>query len=116
MTLVDSGATVPRWPRHAAPAGSVSRSDPPRKKVFDKRLPHTEPKLRELFAKSQAKHGTVLVVLDQPTSSLFVSSDLDAELGTQFLEAQCGRNTTGGGRAGAPLREQPDSEGVSDRR
>ena len=32
------------------------------------RLPNTEPKLRELFAKLQAKHGTVLVVVDQPAS------------------------------------------------
>ncbi|CAM5409443.1 IS110 family transposase [Streptomyces violaceorubidus] len=41
---------------------------PAGKKVFDKRLPNTEPKLRELFAKLQAKHGTVLVVVDQPAS------------------------------------------------
>lgn len=41
---------------------------PAGKKAFDKRLPNTEPKLRELFAKLQAKHGTVLVVLDQPAS------------------------------------------------
>lgn len=41
---------------------------PAGKKAFDKRLPHTEPKLRELFAKLQAKHGTVLVVVDQPAS------------------------------------------------
>lgn len=39
---------------------------PTGKKSFDKRLPNTEPKLRELFAKLQAKHGTVLVVVDQP--------------------------------------------------
>lgn len=38
------------------------------KKVFDKRLPNTEPKLREVFTKLQAKHGTVLVVVDQPAS------------------------------------------------
>uniref|UniRef100_UPI003FD739A5 IS110 family transposase n=1 Tax=Streptomyces luteireticuli TaxID=173858 RepID=UPI003FD739A5 len=38
------------------------------KRVFDKRLPNTEPKLREVFAKLQAKHGTVLVVVDQPAS------------------------------------------------
>jgi len=37
------------------------------RKAFDKRLPNTEPKLRELFAKLQAKHGAVLVV-DQPAS------------------------------------------------
>ncbi len=41
---------------------------PAGKKAFDKRLPNTEPKLRELFAKLQAKHGTVLVVVDQPAS------------------------------------------------
>ncbi|WP_443334159.1 IS110 family transposase [Streptomyces sp. CB02130] len=39
------------------------------KKAFDKRLPNTEPKLRELFAKLQAKHGTVLVVVDSVTGS-----------------------------------------------
>lgn len=41
---------------------------PAGKKAFDQRLPNTEPKLRELFAKLQAKHGTVLVVVDQPAS------------------------------------------------
>lgn len=41
---------------------------PAGKKAFDKRLPNTEPKLRELFAKLQAKIGTVLVVVDQPAS------------------------------------------------
>ncbi|CAM5404136.1 IS110 family transposase ISSam1 [Streptomyces violaceorubidus] len=41
---------------------------PAGKKAFDKRMPNTEPKLRELFAKLQAKHGTVLVVVDQPAS------------------------------------------------
>ncbi|WUN28971.1 IS110 family transposase [Streptomyces sp. NBC_00316] len=41
---------------------------PAGKKAFDKRLPNTGPKLRELFAKLQAKHGTVLVVVDQPAS------------------------------------------------
>ncbi|MER6477171.1 IS110 family transposase [Streptomyces filamentosus] len=41
---------------------------PPGKKAFDKRLPNTEPKLRELFAKLQTKNGTVLVVVDQPAS------------------------------------------------
>ncbi|MDX2565514.1 IS110 family transposase, partial [Streptomyces sp. TX20-6-3] len=38
------------------------------KKVFDKPLPNSEPKLREPFEKLQAKHGTVLVVVDQPAS------------------------------------------------
>ncbi|MGK5544996.1 IS110 family transposase [Streptomyces sp. URMC 127] len=41
---------------------------PAGKKAFDKRLPNSEPKLRELFTKLQAKHGTVLVVVDQPAS------------------------------------------------
>ncbi|WP_250404514.1 IS110 family transposase [Streptomyces cellostaticus] len=41
---------------------------PTGKKAFDKRLPNSEPKLRGLFAKLQAKHGTVLVVVDQPAS------------------------------------------------
>lgn len=41
---------------------------PAGKKAFDKRLPNTETKLREVFTKLQAKHGTVLVVVDQPAS------------------------------------------------
>ncbi len=41
---------------------------PAGKKAFDNRLPDTGPKLRELFAELQAKHGTVLVVVDQPAS------------------------------------------------
>ncbi len=41
---------------------------PARKRAFDKRPPHSEPKLREVFGKLQAKHGTVLVVVDQPAS------------------------------------------------
>ncbi|MFE0845905.1 IS110 family transposase [Streptomyces rochei] len=45
-----------------------SPSHRPGRRRFDKRLPNTEPKLRELFAKLQAKHGTVLVVVDQPAS------------------------------------------------
>ncbi|MFJ3027198.1 IS110 family transposase [Streptomyces tendae] len=38
------------------------------KKAFDRRLPNSEPKLREVFAKLQAKHGRVLVIVDQPAS------------------------------------------------
>ncbi|MEV6683533.1 IS110 family transposase [Streptomyces erythrochromogenes] len=38
------------------------------KKVFDKPLPNSEPRLRELFEKLRAKHGTVLVIVDQPAS------------------------------------------------
>lgn len=59
---VSLGLDVGKGEHHATtvtPAG---------KTAFDKRLPKTEPKLRELFAKLQAKHGTVLVVVDQPAS------------------------------------------------
>ncbi|MEV5283604.1 IS110 family transposase [Streptomyces sp. NPDC052811] len=41
---------------------------PAGKKAFDKRLPNSEPRLREVFGKLQAKHGTVLVVVDQPAT------------------------------------------------
>ncbi|MGB9999699.1 IS110 family transposase [Streptomyces pseudogriseolus] len=41
---------------------------PAGKKVFDKPLPNSEPRLRELFEKLQAKHGKILVVVDQPAS------------------------------------------------
>ncbi len=41
---------------------------PAGKKAFDKRLPNSESKLRELFTKLQTKYGTVLVVVDQPAS------------------------------------------------
>ncbi|MFE9934548.1 IS110 family transposase [Streptomyces sp. NPDC005533] len=36
------------------------------KKVFDKPLPNSDPKLRELSERLRARHGTVLVVLDHP--------------------------------------------------
>jgi transposase len=38
------------------------------KKALDKRLTNSESKLREVFTKLKAKHGTVLVVVDQPAS------------------------------------------------
>ncbi|MER6434611.1 IS110 family transposase [Streptomyces sp900105245] len=41
---------------------------PARKKVFDKPLPNSEPRLRELFDRLQVKHGKMLVVVDQPAS------------------------------------------------
>ncbi|MFD6969287.1 IS110 family transposase, partial [Streptomyces sp. NPDC059949] len=41
---------------------------PAGKKAFGKRLPNSEPRLREVFEKLRAKHGTVLVVVDQPAS------------------------------------------------
>lgn len=56
------GLDVGKGEHHATAVTSAG------KKAFDKRLPNTEPKLRELFAKLQAKHGTVLVVVDQPAS------------------------------------------------
>lgn len=57
------GLDVGKGEHHATTAVT-----PAGKKAFDKRLPNTEPKLRELFAKLKAKHGTVLVVIDQPAS------------------------------------------------
>lgn len=41
---------------------------PASKKIFDKQLPNTEPKLRDVFEKLKAKFGTVLVIVDQPAS------------------------------------------------
>ncbi|RCG29578.1 IS110 family transposase [Streptomyces diacarni] len=41
---------------------------PAGKTAFDKRLPNSEAKLREVFTKLAAKHGTVLLVVDQPAS------------------------------------------------
>ncbi|MEU7306190.1 IS110 family transposase [Streptomyces sp. NPDC007206] len=41
---------------------------PAGEKVFDKPMPNSESRLRELFEKLQAKHGNVLVVVDQPAS------------------------------------------------
>ncbi|MFD5475784.1 IS110 family transposase, partial [Streptomyces sp. NPDC127105] len=41
---------------------------PAGKKVFDKPLPNSEPKLRTVFDKLTAKFGTVLVIVDQPAS------------------------------------------------
>jgi hypothetical protein len=56
------GLDVGKGEHHAA---AVNRAG---KKVFDKPLPNSEPRLRELFDKLRAKHGTVLVVVDQPAS------------------------------------------------
>ncbi|WP_024755205.1 IS110 family transposase, partial [Streptomyces exfoliatus] len=56
------GLDVGKGDHHAT---AVNRAG---KKVFDKPLPNSEPKLRELFDKLHAKHGTVLVVVDQPAS------------------------------------------------
>ncbi|WP_103504095.1 MULTISPECIES: IS110 family transposase [unclassified Streptomyces] len=41
---------------------------PAGKKVFDKPLPNSEPKLRAVLEKLTAKFGTVLVIVDQPAS------------------------------------------------
>nr|WP_244320495.1 MULTISPECIES: IS110 family transposase [Streptomyces] len=41
---------------------------PAGKKVFDKPLPNSEPRLRAVFDKLRDKFGTVLVVVDQPAS------------------------------------------------
>lgn len=41
---------------------------PAGKKVFDKPLPNSEPKLRAALDKLATKFGTVLVIVDQPAS------------------------------------------------
>ncbi|AKL64267.1 transposase [Streptomyces sp. Mg1] len=41
---------------------------PAGKKVFDKPMPNSEPKLRAVFDKLKTKFGTVLVIVDQPAS------------------------------------------------
>jgi hypothetical protein len=41
---------------------------PAGKKVFDKQLRNSEPKLRAVFDKLTAKFGTLLVIVDQPAS------------------------------------------------
>lgn len=50
----------------------------------DKRLPNSEPKLREVFGKLKARHGTVLVVFDQPASigalPIAVARDMGCEV------------------------------------
>ncbi|WP_456154675.1 IS110 family RNA-guided transposase [Streptomyces chartreusis] len=56
------GLDVGKGEHHATAVTSAG------KKVFDKRLPNSEPKLREVFGKLQAKHGSVLVVVDQPAT------------------------------------------------
>lgn len=56
------GLDVGKSPHHGhglTPAG---------KKVFDKQLPKSEPKLRAVFDKLAAKFRTVLVIVDQPAS------------------------------------------------
>ncbi|MFF3349634.1 transposase, partial [Streptomyces sp. NPDC002779] len=50
------GLDVGKGEHHAAAVNHAG------KKVFDKPLPNSEPKLRELFDKLRAKHGTVLMV------------------------------------------------------
>ncbi len=56
---------------------------PAGKKVFDKQLPNSEPKLRAVFDKA-AKFGTVLVIVDQPASigalPLTVARDADCKV------------------------------------
>lgn len=58
-TGVCLGLGVGKGEHHATLAG---------RRLFGKCPPQTDPKLRELFAKLQAKHRTVLIVGDQPAS------------------------------------------------
>ncbi|MGP3972882.1 IS110 family transposase [Streptomyces sp. 8N114] len=54
-----------RWRSPLLPPPSPRRGSRP---AFDKRLPNSKPELREVFAKLQAKHGTVLMFVDQSAS------------------------------------------------
>lgn len=56
---------------------------PSGKKVLDQRLPNSEPKLRELFDRLQARWGTVLVVVDQPASIGALPLAVAREVGCQ---------------------------------
>ncbi|MER6687163.1 IS110 family transposase, partial [Streptomyces olivaceoviridis] len=56
------GLDVGKGEHHAAAVNHAG------KKVFDKPLPNSEPELRALFDKLRAKHGTVLMIVDQPAS------------------------------------------------
>ncbi len=56
---------------------------PSGKKTFDRRLPNSEPKLREVFTKLQAKHGTVLVIVDQVASIGALPLTVAREVGCQ---------------------------------
>ncbi|WP_406351806.1 IS110 family transposase [Streptomyces sp. NBC_01635] len=60
---------------------------PAGKKVFDKQLPNSEPKLRAVFEKLAAKFGTVLVIVDQPASigALALSVARDAGCQVAYL-------------------------------
>jgi transposase len=57
---------------------------PAGKKVFNKQLPNTKPKERQVFDKLREKFGTVLVVVDQPASigalPLTVARDTDSQV------------------------------------
>ena len=88
---------------------------PAGKKAFDKRLPNTEPRLRELFAKLQAKHGTVLVVVDQPASigalPLAVARDMGCPVAylpgltmRRIADLPAKRKPTRGTRSSSPTR------------
>ncbi|MFE1199547.1 IS110 family transposase [Streptomyces olivaceoviridis] len=57
-----SGLDVGKGAHHAT---AITRAG---KKALDRRLPNSEPRLREVSAKLKAKHGTVPVVVDQPAS------------------------------------------------
>lgn len=56
------GLDVDKSEQHA------SRHQPHRKRLFDKPLPNSEPKLRELSENLRARRGMVLVVVDRQVS------------------------------------------------
>ncbi|CAM5597677.1 insertion element IS110 uncharacterized 43.6 kDa protein [Streptomyces canarius] len=64
---------------HHAPAVT-----PTGKRAFDRRLPNSEPRLQQVLVKLRAKHGTVLMVVDQPASigalPIAVARDMDCQV------------------------------------
>lgn len=75
------------------PAHHGNGLTPPGKKVFDKPLPNSEPKLRAVFDKLTAKFGTVLVIVDQPASigalPLTVARDAGCRVSCSSAKEMC---------------------------
>lgn len=86
---------------------------PAGKKAFDKRLPNSEPQLRELFAKLQAEHGTVLVINSRPAQ--LRPHDLNGDLLSAGATSDSfGVREGGAERSGSvtrPVRPAPGSTG-----
>ncbi|MEU8465542.1 transposase [Streptomyces sp. NPDC029003] len=71
---------------------------PAGKKVFDKPMPNSEPKLRAVFDELKATFGTVLVIVDQPASigALPLTVARDAGCQVAYLPGLAVRRIQGG--------------------